>query len=190
MSGVRVWTLSESAKLLGEPQHRLIHLCEKGAIVPEIGEARGRGSSRQFSSRNLLEFAVALKLRATTIQVAVVASVVRVLQQFERSVAKEIQGFSLPESLRTPAAPDLRIVISDGRYLFFTLGQGGRASKVFGGVNLTGRRKAKASRATPLRETSKPGAAGASGFGWPEGSRHVRVEVSVTQIAKDLPLEG
>ncbi len=52
-------TLTQAAWVLRVPQHKLIHLCEKGVVVPEIHDARGRGSSRGFSRRNLFEFAVA-----------------------------------------------------------------------------------------------------------------------------------
>jgi hypothetical protein len=65
-----VWTLTQTARLLGEPQHRLIYLCEKGVVVPDFQDAEGRGSSRRFSDRNLLEFAIALRLRELEIGVA------------------------------------------------------------------------------------------------------------------------
>ena len=54
------WTLFEIAKLLHQPQHRLIYLCEKGVIVPELSDAQGRGSSRRLSASNIFEFAIAL----------------------------------------------------------------------------------------------------------------------------------
>ena len=34
------WSLSEAARLLGQPQHKLIYLCEKGVIIPDLGDAR------------------------------------------------------------------------------------------------------------------------------------------------------
>ncbi len=57
------WTLTEAARLLEVPQHRLIYLCEKEVVQPDLNDATGRGSSRRFSRRNILEFAVALRLR-------------------------------------------------------------------------------------------------------------------------------
>src|SRR6266542_989409 len=69
-------TLSEIAHLLGEKEHRLIYLCEKGVVVPDIEDARGRGSSRLFSKRNVLEFAVALKLREALLPARAAAAVV------------------------------------------------------------------------------------------------------------------
>jgi DNA-binding transcriptional MerR regulator len=63
MASSSSYTLSNLARRLGAPQHRLIHLCEKGVIVPEVSDAAGRGSSRSFSAMNYLEFAVALRLR-------------------------------------------------------------------------------------------------------------------------------
>ena len=56
------WTLTQIARLLDQPQHKLIYLCEKGVILPDGVDAKGRGSSRWFSAHNLFEFMVALKL--------------------------------------------------------------------------------------------------------------------------------
>ena len=57
------YTLTEVARRLDVPQHRLIHLCEKGIVIPGVHAASGRGSSRVFSAGNYLELAVALRLR-------------------------------------------------------------------------------------------------------------------------------
>ena len=56
------WTLPEVVRLRGKPQHRLIDLCEKAVIQPDLRDVEGRGKSRRFSERNL-EFGVALRLR-------------------------------------------------------------------------------------------------------------------------------
>ena len=80
------WTLTHAARVLGEPQHRLIYLCEQGVVRPEHGDARGRGSSRLFSARNLLQFAVALHLRQLQIPVSVLAVVAYALTAFEKVV--------------------------------------------------------------------------------------------------------
>ena len=117
----REWTLTEAARLLGEPQHRLIYLCEKGVVHPDLQDAKGRGSSRRFSDRNLLEFAVALRLRELEIGVAFVGAVVHVPRAFERSAGKDLRDFKLSDSLRDRRAPDLRVVIVDGARLYSTL---------------------------------------------------------------------
>lgn len=177
MVAPREWTLSEAARLLREPQHRLIYLCEKGVIVPDLGDAEGRGSSRRFSSRNLLEFALALKLRELTIPVGTVAAIVHVLRGFEKTVAEHLGGFDLAEGLRRKGGPELRIIISDGECLYFTLGLGNQKPKLFGGIDfqqLTSQTK------RTLRALEK--------FGGPEGSRYARVEIDVSRLAKDLPL--
>src|SRR3989304_6104061 len=96
----REWTLTEAARLLGEPQHRLIYLCEKGVVRPDFQDAKGRGSSRRFSDRNLLEFAVALRLRDLEIGVSFIGAILYVLRAFEGSVAKRFRDFRLPDSLR------------------------------------------------------------------------------------------
>ena len=51
-------TLTQAARMLGVLQHRLIHYCEKGVVVPDLEDAQGRGSSRRFSAMNLFEFSV------------------------------------------------------------------------------------------------------------------------------------
>jgi len=186
------WTLTEAARLLGEPQHRLIYLCEKGAVRPDFQDAGGRGSSRRFSARNLLELAVALRLREFEIQVSLVAAVLHVLRAFEIKVGKQIPDFRLPESLRVGQAPDMRAIIGDRQRLYFSLQTGATPPKLFGGISLMGFEKPdeagnsqlRMARLSQVREAdSNP-----SEFGGPEGSRHARVEVSITRIAQDLPL--
>jgi len=188
------YTLSHAARLLGEPQHRLIYLCEKGVVQPDIQDAEGRGSSRRFSGRNMLEFAVALGLRDLEIPTSFVGAVIHVLRVFEKSVKKQLPEFHLPESLRDPQAPDLRVVIGNGRRLYFTLGASGSPPKVYGDLDL---RELDAARKSPRaleRELARPKPSASSGttqqFGGPEGSRHARVEVSITRIARDLRLQS
>ena len=191
------WTLTAAARLLEEPQHRLIYLCEKGVVDPDVKDAGGRGSSRRFSNRNLLEFAVALCLRDLELPATAIAAVVHVLRAFEGAVAREIGGFQLPESLRAEGAPDLRVVIGDGRRLYFTLGVGGRAAKVYGGIDLDAlkTRAREGASVRPKLKLVKPegsggGGSGARKFGGLEGSRHTRLEISITRIAQDLALDG
>lgn len=188
MVAVRTFTLTEIGRLLQVPQHRLIHLVEKGAVIPDIAPAQGRGTSRRFSSRNLLEFAIALELRAATISVAAVAVVIQVLRAFERRVAREIPGFYVPEGLRTERAPDLRVVLSDARRLFFILGLKGTTPKIFGGIDI-GRLKLDGGIVRGVPKSLAEIRPNAGDFGAPEGSRHSRLEIGITQIARDLPLD-
>jgi len=188
------WTLTEAARLVGQPQHRLIYLCEKRVVQPDVQDAEGRGSSRRFSARNLLEFAVALRLRDLEIPAALIGAVLHVLRAFERSVASSIPGFGLPESLRKTDAPDLRVVIGDGRRLYFTLGPRGSLPRVYGGLDLDdllASEKGLPALERKLAPGKKPSeVANGEGLGGPEGSRHVRLEVSVTRIAQDLPIDA
>ena len=192
MSRPGEWSLTDAAKLLGEPQHRLIYLCEKGVVRPDIQDAEGRGSRRRFSARNMLEFAVALRLRELEMAVSLAAVVIYVLRAFERSVQREIARFRLPESLREAGAPDLRAIIGDGQRLYFSLAQGRAVPKVFGGVDLrevgTEDSGQRALERTLGRPVGVENLRGVGGFGQPEGSRHARLEISVTAIARDLKL--
>src|SRR5215469_8280460 len=131
----REWTLTEAARLLGEPQHRLIYLCEKGVVQPDLEDAKGRGSSRRFSAHNLLDFAIALRLRVLEIPAPFIGAITYTLRVFEHKVQQQVTDFCLPYSLRGPGAPDLSVLIEDGR-LYLTLGTGKNRPKVYGGVDL------------------------------------------------------
>jgi DNA-binding transcriptional MerR regulator len=185
------WTLTEAARLLGEPQHRLIYLCEKGVVQPDLEDAKGRGSSRRFSAYNLLEFAIALRMRVLEIPAPFIGAITYTLRAFEHKVQQQIPGFCLPHSVRGAGAPDLRVILMDGR-LYVTLGTDKNAPKVYGGVDLKrlGRKKKSASdlqRAVVLHTPSERklghGANGAL------GESGARVELSVTRIAQELRLE-
>jgi|NGEPerStandDraft_6_1074524.scaffolds.fasta_scaffold21890_3 hypothetical protein len=182
-----VWTLPEVSKLLREPQHKLIYLCEKGVVVPDLGEAHGRGSSRRFSKRNLLEFALALALRRLALPVGVVAALTYVLRHFAERLRKSDPGFDIVDSLRANNAPDLRILVRDGEELFFSVSRAGEETRLFGGMDFTslgGR-----NRVPPLRKSRNVAAPPIAIFGGPEKSRYVRIEVSVTEIARGLELK-
>jgi len=192
----REWTLTEAARSLGEPQHRLIYLCEKGVVQPDLEDAKGRGSSRRFSARNLLEFAVALRLRELELPASVIGAVTYTLRAFERKVQEQIHAFRLPESLRGPSAPDLRVLISDGR-LYLSLGTGKHVPKVYGGIALKRFASGKASLSAlqralvPLPSPTRSRLIrDGDGFGVPDGGTRARVEISITTIAQELRLEG
>jgi DNA-binding transcriptional MerR regulator len=185
------FTLSDLARALDTPQHRLIHLCEKGVVTPDLQGAHGRGSSRLFSPRNLLEFAIALRLRSALLPVATVGAVLEVLRAFEGKMRRELPGFSLPETLRDEGAPDLRIILSDGLTIYFSLAEAGLRPRLFGGIALdqslgTKTLSIKGGEPAPTRPNGQP--TDSDGFGGPEGSQFVRLELSVTQVARDLPL--
>lgn len=180
------WTLCEAARLLGEPQHRLIYLCEKGVIQPDLQDAEGRGSSRRFSALNLLEFGVALRLRAVGIPASVCGAVVYAIRGFERAIRKEKPSFSLPGTMLHEKAPELKVVIGDDRRLYFSLTTGRFAGKSFGGVPLADLVEGVCKGDKGHKNRKPP-----RGFGneVKEGMMRARVEVSVTGIAQDLGLK-
>ena len=174
--------MTEAARFLGEPQHRLIYLCEKGVVQPDAQDAEGRGSSRRFSARNLLEFGVALRLRTLGIPVSVCGAVIYVLRGFERSMERQMPGFKLPGSLLEAKAPELKVIIGDDRRLYFTLGSGRSGTKTYGGVplqDLLGSDKDSRDKGKRLRGVGNEAK---------QGVLRAKVEVSVTGIAQDLRL--
>ena len=124
--------------------------------------------------------------------VAFVGAVVHVLRAFERGVGKELRSFKLPDSLRHPKAPDLRVVIADGARLYFTLAAPGSPGRVYGGIDLQDVTASHPSaRALDHDLTGRAPSAKRStsrGVGGPEGSRFLRLEVSVTELARALDL--
>jgi len=183
----KVWTLSEAARILAQAPHRLIYLCEKGVVIPDFGDAAGRGSSRGFSARNILEFAVAMKLRDLTIPVTPIRAIVYVLRAFEKVLQRQIPGFSMVKSFREKQVPQLRIIISDGKRLYFQLEQSNQSTKLFGGINFQRLLTGKMSHST-VQEIPVLGK-NSRGWGGYEGSRHARIDVNVTAIARELALE-
>jgi DNA-binding transcriptional MerR regulator len=178
------WTLSEAARLLGEPQHRLIYLCEKGVVQPDLQDAEGRGSSRRFSARNLLEFGVALRLRELGIPASVIGAVLHVLRGFERAIGKKLSGFKMPESLAVAGAPELKVIIGDDQRLYFSLELGKGEAKTYGGISIqdsvvSGHDSDQPKK--PLRGVGKEAK---------PGQLLAKVEVSVTGIAKELGLRA
>lgn len=88
-------TLKEVQLRLGAQQHVLIHLCEKGVIEPDFAETTGRGKRREFSERNVFEFAVALALRSLEVSVATTALLVRLLRTFSKAAQKAVPEFDV-----------------------------------------------------------------------------------------------
>lgn len=175
------WSVTEAAKLLGVPQHRLIHLCEKKVVVPDVRDARGRGSSREFSKRNLFDFAVALEMRRLELPVSFVQAVLRVLRSFEAEAKAMLGEFTLPESLVTRGAPQLTLIILDGERLYFRLDSQESKPRVFGGVDIRhprvrgrARHHLGVGRLEPAEVDRALSAA------------RTRTEVNLSQIARDL----
>lgn len=128
-------TLKEVQLRLGVPQHVLIHLCEKGVIVPDFAETSGRGKRREFSRRNLFEFGVALAIRAFDVPVATTAFVVRLLRSFERATGKVVEGFELLPFV-TETGGEIELNLFDGRTLVFGARGGGLAKPLLLAVEL------------------------------------------------------
>lgn len=182
----KTFTLAEVARRLDVPQHRLIHLCEKHVVVPDVQNAGGRGSSRIFSARNFLELAVALRLREMMFSVSATGAIVHVMRAMEDHLRDEMRGFSLVTGLADDNAPDLRVIISDGHRIFFALGPAGKSPKLFGGMSIedVSGNAATGQQLAPIERQSAKGT-----FGGPEGSQFSRTEISLTAVAQSLPVD-
>ncbi len=190
MPNPAVWTLAQAARLLDEPQHRLIYLCEKSVVIPDFADAKGRGSSRRFSLRNLLEFSVALRLRTLGLPARSIAAILYTLRAFEKRVSAKIPRFQIVEALRDRNRIELRALIRDGERLYFLLRPAGQDAQLFGGVSL-GRVGSMSASALGSRLGAAPGAIprDSAGFAGPEGSLYVRLDINIGRIARDLKLD-
>ena len=103
--------LGQIQDILNVPQHVLIHLCEKEVILPDFSDTKGRGQSRLFSKRNLLEFAIALHIRQFQIPVMATRVIILVLRKFEEKVQKKIKDFTLESMAKTKLSPKLILYI-------------------------------------------------------------------------------
>ena len=130
------YTLTEFSKLLQVPQHRLIYLCEAKVIIPDKLDAKGRGSSRRFSERNLLEFLVALTLSEFYVPANISTKIVFILRKFAKEVGKLVPKFQLPSSLMDANAPQINLLITNGTRLYFVLNLNYAQPIVLGGVDL------------------------------------------------------
>lgn len=129
-------TLTEISRVLDEPQHRLIYLCEKGVIRPDGSDAKGRGSSRRFSPRNLFEFSIALKLAEFHFPAKITANFLYVVRSFETHVKQSIQSFSIPNELVKKQSPEIIGIVTNGSCLYFSIGFPGRPKNIFGGIEI------------------------------------------------------
>ena len=137
-----------------------------------------------------MEFAIALRLRDLQIPMSVLQAVVYVLRGCETR-----SPFRLPEGLLGDHAPDLRIVIRDGRFLYASLrSTSDAAPEVFGFIDLQQLRGGghtledleQESTSVNPREDERAASRVLGFLREPESNWRWRVEVSVTLIAQDV----
>ena len=181
------WTLTQIASLLCRPQYKLIYLCEKGVILPDGVDAKGRGSSRRFSTRNLFEFMVAFTLGDFHVPTNITTNLLRALRSFDKHLAKKYPLLKLPYSLTFPDCPEVKAILIKGTYLYFAIGQAKKPVVYIGGINLMDNNRdftsigfdvnVSESEFSVQRLESLPDDAGVAFF-----------ELNLSQIAKEVPL--
>ena len=181
-------TLTEISRVLEEPQHRLIYLCEKGVIVPDGSDAKGRGSSRRFSPRNLFEFSVALTLAEFHFPAKITANFLHVVRSFESHVKQSIQSFSIPTDLVNQQSPEIIGIVTNGSCLYFSIGFPGRPKSIFGGIDISGREE---NQAVEINECNSRESDDLFRSLDPRqsDSNLARFEINLTKVAQHLVLE-
>ena len=130
------WTLTQIASLLHRPQYKLIYLCEKGVILPDGIDAKGRGSSRRFSTRNLFEFMVAFTLGDFHVPTNITTNLLRALRSFYKHLARKYPLLKLPYSLTYPDCPEVKAILVKGTYLYFAIGKVKKSVVYIGDIDL------------------------------------------------------
>lgn len=175
------FTLTRAAKTLGVAQHKLIHLCEQKVVVPAVRDARGRGSSREFSERNLFDFVLALEMRKLELPVSFVRAVLRVLRAFEEEARALLGVLPFPDGLLAANAPRLTLLILDGERLYFRLAPAQGQVRIFGGIDIKHPRLR--GRARQHQSVGRLEAAEANHV---VNNARTRTEIDLSQIARDL----
>ena len=180
------WTLTQIANLLGRPQYKLIYLCEKGVIVPDGVDAKGRGSSRRFSARNLFEFMVAFTLGDFHVPTNITTNLLRALRSFDKHLAKKYPLLKLPYSLTYTDCPEVKAILVKGTYLYFSIGQAKKQVVYIGGINLVDNDRditAIGFDANVLESESTVQCVETL----PDDAGIARLELNLSQIAKNFP---
>ena len=177
------WTLTQISNLLDQPQYRLIYLCEKGVIIPDGSDAKGRGSSRRFSARNLFEFIVALKLGEFHVPTNLTTNVLKALRSFEKHLGKNYPMLKLPYSLRIPNSPEVKIILINGSRLYFSIGTSSKKTTYIGDLDLLNYGKHTVEDLSkseiPIKRTNS----------LPTESEIALFQINLSQIAKKIPLD-
>ena len=177
------WTLTQISSLLNQPQYKLIYLCEKGVILPDVSDAKGRGSSRRFSARNLFEFVVALKLSEFHLPTKLTTNVLKALRSFDKHLGESYPMLKLPYSLRIPNSPEVKMILINGSRLYFSFGTRGRKSTYIGELDLLNYSKFTVDNLSdsqiPIKRTQT----------LPTESEIALFELNLSQIAKNVPLD-
>ena len=182
------WTLTEIARLLHQPQHRLIYLCEKGVIKPDFSDAHGRGSSRRFSDRNIFEFSTALVLSEFHFPATMSANFLYSIRSFETSVRESLNDFRLPDALMGDQSPAIIGIITNGSLLYFSLGFPGKLKKVFGGIDIS--EVSKSNDASIANLDSQVAVSRTEEYGALSTSSNLaRFEINLTKVAQNLELD-
>ena len=182
------WTLTQISSLLNQPQYRLIYLCEKKVIIPDGKDAKGRGSSRRFSARNLFEFVVALKLGEFHLPTNLTSNVLRALRSFDRHLGKSYPMLKLPYSLRMPNSPEVKIMLINGSRLYFSIGTKGRKTTYIGNLDLLNYDKYAVST-NSVDDLSKSEFPIERTETLPKESDIALFELNLSQVAKNIPLD-
>ena len=181
------WTLTQIAKLLGRPQYKLIYLCEKGVIVPDGVDAKGRGSSRRFSARNLFEFMVAFTLGDFHVPTNITTNLLLALRSFDKHLAKKYPLLKLPYSLTYPDCPEVKAILVKGKYLYFSIGESNKPVIYIGGVDLMNHKEN--STLLGLNEKIPESEFSVERLETlPTEAETVFLELNLSQLAKNLPL--
>jgi hypothetical protein len=110
--------------LTGLSARQTIYLAEKGIVVPEFGDAAGRGSARSYSRRNLAQLLLVQALRKAGFDFPAM----RVVAALVFGFFDELDKIVIPGS--SASAPTV-LNLADGKYGYLSSKDGRATSKAF-----------------------------------------------------------
>ncbi len=111
-------------ELTGVSARQAIYLAEKGIVVPECGDATGRGSTRLYSRRNVAQLLLVQALRRAGLDFPAL----RVVAALAYGFLDELDRILVPS---TPPTAPILLNIVDGKYGYFLVKDGKAKSAVF-----------------------------------------------------------
>lgn len=107
--GKQFFTKTEAAKALRVTPRTVHYYTEEGLVVPEVANPSGRGTTRKYSRRNLMEIMLVREMAASGISLARIKEIMEILKgdKFYRILNPDLDSRFLPQG------EELKIIIYD-----------------------------------------------------------------------------
>ncbi|MFZ4440067.1 MAG: MerR family transcriptional regulator [Syntrophales bacterium] len=77
---LRGWTRKEAAEAAMMPERAILYYTERGIITSDVDEGIGRGGTRRYSEKNMVEIAVLRELYSMEISLGIIRSIMAAMR--------------------------------------------------------------------------------------------------------------